>query len=121
MKFDQYFLCSWFWNTPCHQAGDRCRRPSKGLEREKAIEYMGSNEPITEQFAVAEIERYVVLPGQALSYKIGKLKFRERRDKYSKQLGAKFKITVFHEEILKDGSMPLTALEQNMNAGAAKR
>ena len=93
---------------------------SKGWTREQAIEYMRSNEPITEQFAVAEIERYMVLPGQALSYKIGELKIKELRDRYSKQLGSKFRIASFHEEILKDGAMPLTTLEQKMDAWAKR-
>jgi len=94
---------------------------SKGWTREQAIEYMRSNEPITEQFATAEIERYMAMPGQALSYKIGELKIKELRDKYSKQLGQKFKISVFHDEILRDGAMPLTTLEQKMDAWAAKQ
>jgi uncharacterized protein (DUF885 family) len=68
---------------------------------------MRSNEPITEQFATAEIERYMVMPGQALNYKISKLKIKELRDKYSKQPGNKFRIAAFHDEILKDGAMPL--------------
>ena len=94
---------------------------SKGWTREQAIEYMRSNEPITEQFAVAEIERYMAMPGQALSYKVGELKIKELRDKYAKQLGGKFKLAAFHDEILKDGAMPLVTLEQKMNAWAAKQ
>ena len=94
---------------------------SKGWTREQAIDYMRSNEPITEQFATAEIERYMAMPGQALSYKIGELKIKELRDKYSKQLGQKFKITAFHDEILRDGNMPLTTLEQKLDAWAAKQ
>ena len=91
---------------------------TKGWTREQAIEYMRSNEPITEQFATAEIERYMVIPGQALSYKIGELKIKELRNKYSKQLGNKFRIAAFHDEILKDGAMPLTTLEQKMDTWA---
>ena len=94
---------------------------SKGWTREQAIAYMRSNEPITEQFVSAEIERYMAMPGQALSYKIGELKIKELRDKYSKQLGEKFKISAFHDEILRDGAMPLITLEQKMDAWAAKK
>jgi uncharacterized protein (DUF885 family) len=93
---------------------------TRGWTREQAIEYMRSNEPITEQFATAEIERYMVMPGQALSYKIGELKIKELRDKYSKQLGNRFSIAAFHDEILKDGAMPLTTLEQKMDTWAGR-
>jgi uncharacterized protein (DUF885 family) len=94
---------------------------TKGWSREQAIEYMRSNEPITEQFATAEIERYMVIPGQALSYKIGELKIKELRNKYSKQLGNKFTVAAFHDEILKDGAMPLTTLEQKMDTWIARQ
>src|SRR5258705_13666079 len=77
---------------------------AKGWTREQAIEYMRKNEPITEQAATAEIERYMAIPGQALSYKVGELKIKELRDKYSNQLGKKFKLSAFHDELLKDGN-----------------
>ncbi len=82
---------------------------------------MRSNEAITEQFATAEIERYMASAGQALSYKVGELKIRELRDKYSKQLGNRFKFSAFHDEFLKDGAMPLSVLENKMDAWAAKQ
>ncbi|RAK65070.1 DUF885 domain-containing protein [Hymenobacter edaphi] len=94
---------------------------TKGMTREQAIKYMMDNEAIDEQGATAEIERYMAIPGQALSYKIGQLKIRELRDKYANQLGAKFKIQDFHDELLKDGVMPLAVLEQKMDAWAAKQ
>lgn len=94
---------------------------TKGWSREKAIEYMMANEQIDEQAATAEIERYMAIPGQALSYKIGALKIRELRGKYEKQLGAKFNIASFHDEVLKDGCMPLDVLEKKMNAWAEKQ
>jgi uncharacterized protein (DUF885 family) len=63
----------------------------------------------------------MVIPGQALSYKIGELKIKELRDKYSKQLGNKFTVAAFHDEILKDGAMPLTTLEQKMDTWMARQ
>ena len=60
-------------------------------------------------------------PGQALSYKVGELKIKELRDKYSKQLGKKFRLSAFHDEFLKDGAMPLAVLENKMDAWAAKQ
>ena len=92
---------------------------TKGWSREKAIEYMRANEQIDEQGATAEIERYMAYPGQALSYKIGALKIRELRNKYQQQLGAKFNIAAYHDEVLKDGCMPLDVLEKKMDAWAA--
>lgn len=92
---------------------------AKGWTREQAIDYMRKNEPITEQAATAEIERYMARPAQALSYKVGELKIKELRDKYSKQLGKKFTLSNFHDEFLKDGAMPLTTLENKMDAWAA--
>ncbi|HUS02695.1 MAG TPA: DUF885 domain-containing protein [Chitinophagaceae bacterium] len=94
---------------------------AKGWTREQAIDYMRKNEPITEQSATAEIERYMAIPGQALSYKVGELKIKELRDKYSKQLGKKFTLSAFHDEFLKDGNMPLVTLENKMDAWAAKQ
>lgn len=94
---------------------------TKNMTREQAIKYMMDNEAINEQGATAEIERYMAIPAQALSYKIGQLKIRELRDKYQQQLGPKFKMQAFHDELLKDGVMPLAVLEQKMDAWAARQ
>lgn len=93
----------------------------KGMTREEAIKYMMDNEAISEQGATAEIERYMAIPGQALGYKIGALKIREIRNEYQQQLGDKFKVSAFHDAVLKDGSMPLQVLETKMDAWAAKQ
>lgn len=88
------------------------------MNREQAIQYMTDNEAISIEGATAEIERYMAIPGQALSYKIGSLKIRELRNKYQKQLGNKFKLDQFHDELLKDGVLPLSVLEQKMDKWA---
>lgn len=85
---------------------------AKGWTREQAIKYMMDNEPVSEHEAVSEIERYMAIPGQALSYKIGELKIRELRNKYSPSAG--FSIKDFHDELLKDGCVPLSVLEEKM-------
>ncbi len=90
----------------------------KGMTREEAIKYMMDNEAINEQGATAEIERYMAIPGQALSYKIGALKISELREKYKNQLGNKFSLAAFHDELLKDGVMPLDVMESKMDAWA---
>lgn len=94
---------------------------TRGWTREQAIQYMRDNEPISEQGAVAEIERYMAIPGQALSYKIGQLKIRELRDRAEKELGEKFRIGLFHDEILRHGNLPLNLLEQCVDAWINER
>ncbi|GEO05356.1 hypothetical protein AAE02nite_30200 [Adhaeribacter aerolatus] len=94
---------------------------TKNMTREEAIKYMMDNEAISQQGATAEIERYMAIPGQALGYKIGAMKIRELRAKYEKALGDKFSLADFHDQILKDGSLPLSVLETKMDAWAAKQ
>ncbi len=94
---------------------------AKGMTREEAIKYMMENEQISEEGATAEIERYMVIPAQALGYKIGALKIREIRTRYEQQLGTAFKISDFHDNILKDGNIPLDVMENKMDAWAARQ
>jgi uncharacterized protein (DUF885 family) len=84
---------------------------AKGMTREEAIKYMMDNEPISEQGAVAEVERYMAIPGQALSYKIGQLKISELRKKAEDALRDKFNIALYHDEVLKYGCLPLDVFE----------
>ena len=91
------------------------------LTREQAIQYLMGNEAISEQGATAEVERYMAWPGQALSYKVGQLKMQELRSRYQKQLGPKFDLRAFHDELLAGGAMPLGVLEQTMDAWAARQ
>ncbi|RAR74076.1 DUF885 domain-containing protein [Flavobacterium aciduliphilum] len=88
---------------------------SKGWSREKAIQYSLENEAESEASITSEVERYMAIPGQALSYKIGQLKLIELRDKASKTLGAKFDIKKFHAKVLESGVMPLALLEIKIN------
>ena len=92
---------------------------SKNMTREEAIKFMMDNEPLNEEGTIAEIERYMAIPAQALSYKIGALKIKEIRERLTKQLGTKFKIADFHDELLKDGNMPLEVLEKKMDQWAS--
>lgn len=91
---------------------------AKGWTREQAIRYSLDNEPIEEQRAVSEIERYMAYAGQALSYKVGELKLKELRARYEKQLGSRFNLAAFHDAILMDGALPLDLLERKMEAWA---
>ena len=89
---------------------------TKGMTREQAIKYMMDHEAISEQGATAEIERYMAIPAQALGYKIGSLTIQALRAKYQQQ--GKFQLADFHDQLLKDGSMPLSVLESKMDAWA---
>ena len=93
----------------------------KGMSREQAIDYLMANEPIAEPAATAEVERYLAMPGQALAYKVGALKLRELRTRYEKQLGSRFSLRDFHDEILAGGSMPLAILERRLDTWAARQ
>ena len=88
---------------------------AKKMTREEAIKYMTDNEQIGEENATIEIERYMSNPGQALGYKIGALKIKSLREKYAKQLGDKFSVAEFHDQVLKDGSLPLEILERKLD------
>ena len=88
---------------------------AKGWTREKAIQYSLDNEAESEESIIAEIERYMATPGQALSYKMGQLKIRELRTKAEKSLGSNFNIKEFHSQILNSGSLPLILLEEKIN------
>jgi uncharacterized protein (DUF885 family) len=85
-------------------------------DRQKAVDFMVENTAKQELEVAAEIDRYIVWPGQALAYKIGQLKITELRTKAKQTLGNKFDIREFHDELLKDGALPLDALEMKMNA-----
>ncbi|MDX8553308.1 DUF885 domain-containing protein [Tenacibaculum sp. 1B UA] len=88
---------------------------AKGWSREKAIQYSLDNEAESEASIISEIERYMANPGQALSYKIGQLKIRELRAKAKKELGDKFDIKKFHNQVLETGCIPLALLENKID------
>jgi uncharacterized protein (DUF885 family) len=88
---------------------------SKNWTREQAIQYSLDNEAESESSIVAEIERYMAIPGQALSYKIGQLKILELRKKAETKMGKNFDIKMFHQKILESGVMPLALLEKKIN------
>jgi uncharacterized protein (DUF885 family) len=87
----------------------------KGWSREKAIAYVLENQPVTPFVAEQRIERYMVVPGQAVSYKIGEQKIISLREKARKELGDRFDIREFHDEVLKDGAVPLVILESKID------
>ncbi len=86
-----------------------------GWTREQAIRYLADNSGLHESAAIAEIDRYIVWPGQALGYKIGELKIKELRSRAEKALGPRFDIRRFHNALLDDGPLPLTVLERRID------
>ncbi len=88
---------------------------AKGWSEEQAVQYFLANSATTDAQARSEIRRYMVLPGQATSYKIGMLKIQELRRKAESALGSRFDIRAFHDTILGGGAMPLTILEARVD------
>ncbi len=91
----------------------------KRWSREQAIDYMASTTGMARSDIVAEIERYIVAPGQACAYKVGMAKILELRDLAKSELGARFDIRKFHRAVLQDGSAPLSVLDTRVRAWIA--
>lgn len=89
---------------------------SKRWTREEAISYLAENTPNSLGDSTRAIERYIAMPGQATAYLIGKLKIMEMREKARVALGEDFDIRDFHDEVLKDGPVPLSILEKKIDA-----
>ena len=94
---------------------------AKHWTREQMIDYMLANNPMTEDEAIKEVERYIDSPAQALSYKIGMLKILELRERARTELGDKFDVRDFHDVVLRNGAIPLSILEELVNDYIAKK
>jgi uncharacterized protein (DUF885 family) len=82
-----------------------------GWSRDRARAYFAQHVPAQ---SIAEIDRYIAWPGQALAYKIGQLKIRELRQRAQKELGPKFDVRDFHDVVLRNGRLPLDLLEEQV-------
>jgi uncharacterized protein (DUF885 family) len=94
---------------------------SMGWTRQQAIDYFISNSSKNEHDITVEIDRYIVWPGQALAYKIGELKLKELRAYATKELGAKFDIRQFHDQVLDNGALPMDLLEKRVKDWVVER
>ncbi len=94
---------------------------ARGWTRQQVLDYMYANSAVAEARAVAEAERFMAIPGQALAYKVGQLEIRSIRDKAEAKLGERFDIKAFHREVLEDGAMPLTMLEAKIERWVEKQ
>ena len=90
-----------------------------GWTRQQAIDYMLANSSMAESDVVAEVERYIVIPGQALAYKVGQRVIRELREEAERELGDRFDVRAFHREVLTDGALPMDVLQGKIRAWIA--
>lgn len=94
---------------------------AKGWTRDQAVDFMMNNSGMTRTEVVAEVDRYIAIPSQALAYKIGALKIQELRKKAELKLGARFDIKAFHEQVLNTGGLPLKVLEEKIDRWIASQ
>jgi uncharacterized protein (DUF885 family) len=94
---------------------------SKGWSRDQVVEFMRKTGAVDEPTIQSETDRYIAWPAQALSYKLGQLKIRELRERAEKELGLKFDIRAFHDEILDGGTLPLDLLEARTDKWIAEQ
>jgi uncharacterized protein (DUF885 family) len=94
---------------------------SKGWTRDQVVEFFRKSGAVDEPTIQSETDRYIAWPAQALSYKLGQLKIRELRERARKELGAKFDIRKFHDEMLDGGTLPLDLLEARTDKWIARQ
>jgi uncharacterized protein (DUF885 family) len=94
---------------------------AKGWTEEEAVDYFLANSSLAEGAIRSEVQRYIVWPGQATSYKIGMMKILELREKAQAELGDRFDIKDFHDTVLGGGALPLEILERRVNDWIASR
>lgn len=87
---------------------------AKGWSRRKARTYLGDALPRSADEIAVEVDRYIAMPGQALAYKIGELKFQELRARARERLGSRFDVRAFHDQVLGQGALPLEIVEENL-------
>ena len=94
---------------------------AKGWTRQQAIDFMLANSGLSENNVTTEVDRYITWPGQALAYKTGELKIRELRARAEDALGAGFDVRTFHDAVLELGAVPLSVLEDHIDAWIAEQ
>lgn len=94
---------------------------AKGWSRERVLEFMSENSAVAEARAIAEAERFMAIPGQALAYKVGQLRISALRARAEATLGDAFDVRAFHTAVLENGSLPLALLEANIERWLARQ
>ena len=91
-----------------------------GWSRQESIDWL-LEAGLSETDAVIETDRYIVWPGQALAYKVGELRIRALRERAVRELGSRFDLHAFHDQVLGEGSLPLDVLERRIDSWIAER
>jgi uncharacterized protein (DUF885 family) len=112
LTFEMWRACRLVVDTGIHE---------KRWTREQAYEFMRKYTPNSDHDIKSEIDRYISWSGQALAYKIGELKIKELRKKAEEKLGTKFDVRAFHDNVLKNGPIPLPLLEKKINEWIASQ
>ena len=94
---------------------------AKGWSKQQALDYFRSKMPVSDVDSEIEIDRYITWPGQALAYKVGRLKFRELRERAKVALGEDFDVRDYHDEVLSHGALPMEVLEKTINEWVATK
>jgi uncharacterized protein (DUF885 family) len=89
--------------------------------RQQTMDWLRANAPFPERDIFTETNRYIVMPGQACSYKVGMMKILELRELAKRELGTKFDLREYHDLVLKDGALPMSLLEENVRAWIARK
>jgi uncharacterized protein (DUF885 family) len=91
-----------------------------GWSRDRALEFYLAHVPMPREFLADEVDRYIVMPGQALAYLTGKLEILRLRADAMERLGGSFSLPEFHAAVLDSGSLPMPVLERNLDTWAAR-
>ena len=94
---------------------------SKGWTRDQVVDFFRKSGAVDEPSIQSETDRYIAWPAQALAYKLGQLKFRELRERAQKELGPKFDVRSFHDEMLDGGALPLDLLDARTDKWIAQQ
>jgi prolyl oligopeptidase len=92
-----------------------------GWSRPQAIDYFKANSAKSEREIAVEVDRYIVLPGQALAYMIGERKLLELRARAARELGSRFDLRLFHDAVLANGALPLDVLDARIDEWISER
>ena len=107
LTYEMWRACRLVVDTGIHEMG---------WTRDQAMEFLGSNTALSRHEVKTETDRYISWPGQALSYKLGELKIRELRARAERALGPRFDVREFHDVVLRNGVVPLSVLEEQVDA-----
>ena len=109
------------WFNATEAAAKFGKTPNEWLRLPSTVEYFDANSAVPLTAIKSEVQRYLVMPGQATAYKIGMIRIQELRKKAEAELGDKFDIKGFHDSVLGGGALPLTLLERRVDQWIASQ